>query len=164
MKLHLRTAADDGMWLCCVGCFQNSSPQTSLVISSRKVQPDPPAFFILSVSELWHSGKGSWWLCRALALWAISSAPCSWRPWGRRHCLMAARSLLFSVLLCPSSSFPLPLFQLAPPGGETDGHPCLRLCTTLEARVGAGLPARLLGPVSRVAEPNGWLPQSPDFS
>ena len=52
MKLHLRTAADDGVWLCCVGCFQNSSPQTSLAISSRKVQPDPLAFFILSVSKL----------------------------------------------------------------------------------------------------------------
>lgn len=55
MKLHLRTAADDGVWLCCVGCFQNSSPQTSLVISLRKLQPDLPAFFTSSV----FLGKGS---------------------------------------------------------------------------------------------------------
>lgn len=44
-------AFDDGVWLCCVGCFQNSSPQTSLVISSRKVQADLPVFFVVSVPE-----------------------------------------------------------------------------------------------------------------
>lgn len=59
-------ATDDGVWLCCVGCFQNSSPQTSLVIRLRKVQPDPLAFFILSVPGLWELREGGWWLCRFL--------------------------------------------------------------------------------------------------
>lgn len=125
MKLHLRTAADDGVWLCCVGCFQNSSPQTSLVISLRKLQPDLPALFTSSVFLGKDSGFRGPFL--DLVLGGPSLGTSAFLDDGQ------------IVALCNSPlPFNLVLFELGAPRGDTDRNPCLWLCAAREARAGAG--------------------------
>lgn len=111
MKLHLRTAADDGVWLCCVGCFQNSSPQTSLAISSRKVQPDLPAFFILSV----FSGKGPF---LGLAFGGPSLGTSAFGGGGQIVALCNYSPLSFNLVL-------FLLFELGALRRDSDRKPCL---------------------------------------
>ena len=150
MKLHLRMAADDGVWLCCVGCFQNSSPQTSLVISSRKVQPDPPAFFILSV----FSGKGSGFRGPLLSL-VLGGPSLGTSAFG------GGSGQIVALFNYSPLSFNLVLFlrfEHGALGRDSDRNPCL--CSEGQRSQGWrwALPARPLGPPTWAAEPNGWRP------
>lgn len=157
-------AADEGVWLCCVGCFQNSSPQTSLVISLRKVQPDPTLFLILSVFRLCQLKEG-WpvalegaytWLCSSNS-WALflNTSLRTAKFLGSQIVVISWSFSFFSPL---SMSYFL-LFESGP-WREDWQSPCLWLW---RARKPAGHWSCPLGHPSWTDEMSSWCSPPPNF-